>query len=179
MKTISWKNLALAAAFAGSLTITSSVLAASQPDAWVTSKVKLSLFTTENVGSTDINVDTMDGRVTLHGTVGSEAEKARAEQVARSIDGVREVRNMLAVVPPAKQDAVAAKDAEIEDRVEQALAADKSLSDSDIDVASVNGGIVVLEGSAATLSDHVRAVETARDVKGVRQVKSEVKSPTS
>jgi hypothetical protein len=53
------------------------------PDAWITTKVKIALLTTENVSALDVNVDTVDGRVTLHGSVGSAAEKARAEDVAR------------------------------------------------------------------------------------------------
>lgn len=176
MKHDTWKKLVLGAALVAGLGLAAPALSA-HPDAWVTAKVKLALFTAEGVSSNDINVDTLDGRVSLHGTVSSEAEKARAEKAAREIDGVREVRNMLAVVPAGKQEAVAAKDEDIETRAEDALEADRSLSDSDIDIASVNGGIVVLSGTAATLSDHVRAVEIVRGVKGVRQVKSQVKSP--
>jgi osmotically-inducible protein OsmY len=44
-------------------------------------------------------------------------------------------------------------------------------------VASVNKGVVVLSGTADTLSDHVRAVEDARGVPGVKRVSTEVKSP--
>lgn len=151
--------------------------AASTPDAWITTKIKLALLTTQGISSNDVSVDTIDGRVTLHGTVSSEQEKALADQAAHNVSGVQDVRDMLAVVPPHAQKAVAVADDQIQRRVEQALAADKSLGTSKITVASVNNGMVILTGHAATLSDHVQAVEDAHSVPGVRQVASEITSP--
>lgn len=150
---------------------------AATSDAWITTKVKMALLTTDGVSSTAINVDTIDGRVTLHGTVGSAGEKQKAEQSAQAINGVREVRNLLAVVAPAAQDAAAVADDKIETSVEAALERDPMLDDSDIEVASVNGGVVVLSGEAETLSDHLRAIEVARAVPGVRRVASQVQGP--
>ena len=150
---------------------------AATSDAWITTKVKMALLTTDGVSSTAINVDTIDGRVTLHGTVGSAGEKQKAEQSAQAINGVREVRNLLAVVAPAAQDAAAVADDKIETSVEAALERDPMLDDSDIEVASVNGGVVVLSGEADTLSDHLRAIEVARAVPGVRRVASQVQGP--
>ena len=150
---------------------------AATSDAWITTKVKMALLTTDGVSSTAINVDTIDGRVTLHGTVGSASEKQKAEQSAQAINGVREVRNLLAVVAPAAQDAAAVADDKIETSVEAALERDPMLDDSDIEVASVNGGVVVLSGEAETLSDHLRAIEVARAVPGVRRVASQVQGP--
>ena len=76
---------------AGALLLATSALAA-PPDAWVTAKTKMALLTTEGVSGTGINVDTVDGTVTLHGKVPSTAEKAKAEAEAKKIDGVKEVR---------------------------------------------------------------------------------------
>ena len=90
--------------------VTSSVLAvllgvalaaparAATPDAWITTKTKLSLLTTEGVSGMVFHVDTVHGRVTLQGRVPSAAEKAKAETVAHQIDGVTGVRNLLQVV---------------------------------------------------------------------------------
>ncbi|MGD9765866.1 MAG: BON domain-containing protein [Candidatus Binatia bacterium] len=172
-----WTRAAAGSALVAGLAMATPAWAADPPDAWVTTKAKLALLTTEGVSSTDVNVDTTDGKVTLHGTVGSEQEKARAEKAVRDVKGVKEVRNMLAVVPPAKQDAVAAKDDQVKEQVERALAADKSLADSSIKVSSVNNGAVVLSGTANSMSDHLTAVEDARRVPGVRRVASEIKSP--
>ena len=73
--------------------------AAEAPDPWLTTKVKLSLLSSEGVDGLDVNVDTVDGRVTLHGTAATASERAQAEQLARQVQGVREVRNLIQVVP--------------------------------------------------------------------------------
>ena len=94
---------------------------AATPDAWITTKVKMTLLTTEGVHSNAINVDTIDGRVTLQGTVDTQDEKARAGLAAQKVQGVRELRDLLQVVPPAHQDAVAESDEKIESNVRTAL----------------------------------------------------------
>ena len=147
------------------------------PDAWITTKVKLALITTEDVSATQVNVDTVDGKVTLHGTVGTAAEKTQAEAVARGIEGTSDVRNLLQVVKPSAQPEMKVTDSELKDRVSAALAKDAALHKSDIAVASVNKGVVLLSGTAQTLSDTLRAVEIASRVDGVRRVASEIKSP--
>lgn len=151
---------------------------ADQPsDAWITTKTKIALLTDDVVPGMDVNVDTFDGNVALHGAVGSEAEKMRAEEKAKSIAGVKKVRNLLAVVPEEARDAQAVEDAELERQVATVLNRDKALEDSDISVKSVNDGVIVLAGDAKTLSDHQRALEDARSIDGVRQVASEIQSP--
>lgn len=147
---------------------------AAPKDAWITTKAKLALLTTEGVSGTAISVDTIDSRITLHGKVTSDAEKQKAESVVGQIDGVTGVRNLLQVVPAPKENAVKASDDQIKRKVDQALAKDKSLSDSNIDVKSVNNGVVLLAGTAKTLSDHLRAVEVASRVPGVHRVVTEV-----
>src|SRR5215813_12126765 len=71
---------------------------AAPPDAWITTKAKMALLTTEGVSAMAVNIDTIDGQVTLHGKVASAAEKAKAEDAVKRIDGVRGVRNLLQVV---------------------------------------------------------------------------------
>lgn len=146
-------------------------------DPWITAKTKIALLTEKGVSSNDINVDTVDGVVTLHGTVSSPEEKARAEEAARKIEGVREVRNLLQVVPRRQEKVVAASDKEIKDRVEKALKNDTALKGSDIEVQSVNNGVVLLKGKADSVSDHLRAIQDAYAVTGVRKVETEVQSP--
>ena len=64
---------------------------AATPDAWITAKTKLALLTTEGISGTAIHVDTVLGRVTLHGKVTSAEEKANAEALAQEIVGVKPV----------------------------------------------------------------------------------------
>ena len=54
------------------------VRAADRPDAWITMTTKVSLMTTDGVSTKDLNVDTVNGVVTLHGKVATEAERAKA-----------------------------------------------------------------------------------------------------
>ena len=150
---------------------------AATPDAWITTKIKLALLTTEGVSGTAIKVDTVVGRVTLYGKVHSAEEKAKAETIARKVDGVQDVRNLLQVVAPEHEKAMQVSDDDLKQRVEQALQADPSLKSSNIAVQSVNQGVVLLGGTAKTLSAHLRAVEVAAAVPGVRRVASEIQSP--
>lgn len=66
-------------------------------DAWITTKVKADLLATADVAGTDIDVDTVDGVVTLTGTVKSQAEADKAESVAAGIEGVTQVDSRLTV----------------------------------------------------------------------------------
>ena len=149
----------------------------SMPDAWITTKVKTALLTADGVSASKVHVDTIDGLVTLHGKVGSATEKAKAEQAARSVKDAREVRNLLQVVAEPTKKMVEISDDALQKRVALVLSEDQALADSSIKVASVNKGVVLLSGSAKTLSDHVRALEDASRVDGVRRVASEIQSP--
>jgi hyperosmotically inducible protein len=170
-------RIALAAALA--LAVAPSASAAQQPDAWITTKVKIKLLTTEGLSSTGVNVDTVDGLVTLHGRVDTEAEKTKSAQVARQIDGVREVRNLIQIAPAHAKKQAAVADSALESKVAAKLKADPELADSSVKVESVKDGVVLLGGKAATLSDHYRAIDDASRVGGVRQVSSEIQSPDS
>lgn len=148
---------------------------ATTSDAWITTKAKMALLTTEGVSGTAVNVDTVNGLVTLHGKVSSEAEKAKAESAARGIEGVKNVRNLLQVVAPQREDAVEASDDKLKERVQNALKPHDAFDD--VSVQSVNKGVVLLAGKVNTLGDHLRAVEYAARVPGVKRVASEIKSP--
>ena len=69
--------------------------AADNPDAWVTMKTKVSLMTTEGVDTHDLNVDTVNGVVTLNGTVENADQKARAIAIAQGVSGVSSVKDNL------------------------------------------------------------------------------------
>jgi len=66
-------------------------------DQTVTARVKSALFADPNVSGFQVNVDTYQGVVSLSGFVDTAAQKARAEDVARQVSGVRQVQNNLSV----------------------------------------------------------------------------------
>jgi hyperosmotically inducible protein len=155
--------------------------AADTPDAWVTMKTKISLMTTEGVSTKDLNVDTVKGVVTLNGKVATEAEKAKAENVARRIDGAKDVKNLLQVVPSAQRAVVERSDDAIKTSVEAAFKANRRVSTSGIKVASVNQGVVLLSGKTTAFEAALESievadasVEVADAVGGVRRVSTEV-----
>lgn len=166
-------------ALAGALLVgtAQSAFAVQQPDAWITTKVKIALLTDQGLKTTGMNVDTVDGLVTLHGRVANDAEKVQAAKVARGIQGVRDVRNLLQIEPASGAKAAAVADDQLETKVSSALKADPALGNSSVKVVSVKDGIVLLGGKAATLGDHYRAIEVASRVDGVRRVASEIESP--
>jgi osmotically-inducible protein OsmY len=147
---------------------------ADAPDMWLTTKAKIALLTTDGIAVTGVNVDTVDGNVTLHGKVKTQAEKEKATLAVQSVDGVKNVSNLLQVVPDAFKAAVKASDTVIKDGVETALKSDKRVEG--VKVASVNNGVVLLAGKTGTLSEKLRAIELAWNVGGVSRVASEIET---
>lgn len=68
-------------------------------DSTITTKVKTAFATDKTVSAMRVHVETNQGIVRLSGNVGSMAEKRRAEEVARSIAGVKSVTNAITVQP--------------------------------------------------------------------------------
>lgn len=60
-------------------------------DTWITTKVKAELLTTKDVSGMEIKVETVNGVVTLSGTVASKVEADRAIAAAKGIKGVTRV----------------------------------------------------------------------------------------
>jgi hyperosmotically inducible protein len=146
-------------------------------DTWITTKIRIALMTTDGAGRNAVKVETERGKVTLHGTVDSEAVKEKAAATARGVGGVTDVRDLLQVVKESSQKSVKAADKDVNEAVERALKADKSLAG--IKVKSVENGLVFLDGSTASLAGELRAIETAYGVPGVRQVASGIETKKS
>ena len=68
-------------------------------DAGITTAVKAKFAEDKNVAATSISVETLKGTVQLSGFAKSQAEKDRAESLARSVKGVVSVRNSIVVRP--------------------------------------------------------------------------------
>src|SRR6476620_1671662 len=68
-------------------------------DSWLWFKMRAALLTTSDLRESTINVDVVNDVTTLKGTVATAAEKTKAEQVAKGIDGVKSVKNELKVAP--------------------------------------------------------------------------------
>ena len=66
-------------------------------DATITTRVKTALLNDPDIGALRIDVNTAGGVVTRSGDVKSKAEADRAVQVARKIQGVKDVRSSLRI----------------------------------------------------------------------------------
>lgn len=77
----------------------SSTIGQGANDSWLWFKTRAALLTTNDLRESTINVDVVNDVVTLKGTVENAAQKAKAEQVAKGIDGVKSVKNELKVAP--------------------------------------------------------------------------------
>lgn len=77
----------------------SSTIGSGANDSWLWFKTRAALLTTSDLRESTINVDVVNDAVTLRGTVETAAQKTKAEQVAKDIDGVKSVKNELKVAP--------------------------------------------------------------------------------
>lgn len=68
-------------------------------DVLIAAKVTTGLAADKNLGALKIKVDAHDGVVTLRGLAPSAAARARAEEIARNVQGVTAVNNQLSVQP--------------------------------------------------------------------------------
>lgn len=64
-------------------------------DVTLLTKIKADLLANKNVDGLDVNVDVKDGRVTLSGSASSEAERTKAESIAKGTKGVMSVENKI------------------------------------------------------------------------------------
>jgi osmotically-inducible protein OsmY len=143
-------------------------------DAWIATKAKIALLTTDGAGRTAVKMDTDKGKVTLHGKVESQAVKDKAEATVRKVDGVVSVRNLVQVVPESMEKMIKATDKEVKDGVEAALKNNKSLEDVRVD--SVDNGVVLLSGKTPTWDLKLLAIEVADRVPGARRVSSMIET---
>jgi hyperosmotically inducible protein len=71
-------------------------------DAAATTQIKSKLIGSDIVSAPNIHVETQNGVVQLSGFVSNYAQVREAEQLARSVNGVKRVINNLVVAPPPK-----------------------------------------------------------------------------
>lgn len=68
-------------------------------DSAITAKIKSKYLVEKNLSSFKVSVETKDNTVILSGFIDSAEQKARAEKIATSVDGVKSVKNALVVKP--------------------------------------------------------------------------------
>ena len=143
-------------------------------DSVLTSKVKVALIDDPTTKAGQINVETYRGVVQLGGFVDNAQQKAQATKVARSVTGVKEVRNDLLV--STKPHATTGQD--IDDSVLTTSVKAKLMDDSTTKAHEINvgtqKGVVQLTGFVDSTTMKARAGELARSVDGVKEVRNDL-----
>jgi hyperosmotically inducible protein len=143
-------------------------------DSVLTSKVKIALIDDPVTKAGQINVETYRGVVQLGGFVDNNQQKAQATKVARSITGVKEVRNDLHI--STKPHATAGQD--IDDSVITTSVKAKLMDDPTTKAYQINvgteKGVVQLTGFVDSTAMKTQAAAVARSVDGVKSVRNDL-----
>lgn len=134
--------------------------------------VKLALMADQRVAPYDIEVETKGQEVLLTGKVPSEAEKLASAEVARRVEGVQTVVNKLEVVKELQPALMRKQDQLVTECVKEVFKKSATLKVADFDVKTENG-VVELSGTTRFQVIVLEAAEAARQVPGVRAVKSD------
>jgi len=143
-------------------------------DSALTSQVKIALIDDPVTKAGQINVETYRGVVQLGGFVDNTEQKTQATKVARSVTGVKEVRNDLRV--STKPAATVGQD--IDDSMLTSLVKAKLVDDSTTKAYQINVGteqaVVQLTGFVDSTAMKTRAGDLARSVDGVKVVRNDL-----
>ncbi len=156
-----------------------SSLAQQFDDATLTAMVKSKLLWNSNTEGLDIDVDTQNGVVTLKGSARTAEAKELAGHLAQNTEGVERVNNHLSVSEAgttasqaqqaADETSRAISDAWITSKVKSSYLYDRQLDGLEISVET-KAGMVELSGSVLSMAEKELAIETARNIRGVRGV---------
>lgn len=149
-------------------------------DATITATVKSKLLWGKNTEGMDTDVDTRNGKVTLHGTAESAAAKELSGRMAMNTRGVSSVDNQLRVeeIKPvvvagdasAKEDnSQKFADSWITTKVKSTFMFSRNVESDDISVSTA-GGIVTLSGKVSSGAERELATELAQNIRGVNSV---------
>jgi len=143
-------------------------------DAWIDGKAESTLLFNGNLNSFDINTDVKNGTVILTGKVNNSVEKALAEELVSSLEGVTKVKNMLSIVDGKTQEEdvemmQSLKDSKIETVIKTRLLFESQVSGLDIEV-EVDNGIVTLFGKVKSDSERDLAIAIAKNTNDVKNV---------
>jgi len=149
---------------------TSASARASEMDERIESSAKQSYVFKTYLNNDAIKIQSMDGVVTLTGTVAEESSKSLAQETVASLPGVKSVDNQLELKGerPAEN-----SDVWISMQVKYSLLYNRHVNGINTQVF-VTDGIVTLRGEAESQAQKDLAGEYAKDIKGVKDVKNEM-----
>ncbi len=173
------------------------------PDTTHEAEISSTIALSPYLRASELHVSAQQGMVTLTGTVTEEVNKDLAKQIALAVNGVKEVDNQIVVVSEDVAPATLADGAHneivvnqdnpstagtipadvtqkghgiadgwITTKVKSSFMYSSRVDGSDITV-NTHAGVVSLGGRVSSDSERERAIELARNVRGVRSVNSD------
>src|SRR5262245_51639036 len=162
-------------------------------DAMLTARIKARMTADGRISPSRVDVDTLNGDVTLRGETPTQEEKDAAEEVARKVEGVRSVSNQI-IVNPAVAGTGIPSGVEIKQQAEKAISdvgqgVKKEAEDAFLmgeikarlaaagfgDVAvGVERGVVTLRGETSSDKDRIAVEAIVEKVKGVEKVDNQL-----
>ena len=136
-------------------------------DANIAEAVRRALEWDAQIPHERIQVAVSNGWVALHGTVGRQRDRENVERLARRLEGVRGVYNLVAVEPAAEL----ADD--VRDRIEEALRRRAQREAESIEV-QLHGGTLSLSGRLHTWGEKQAVLGALAQAPGVQRVEDRV-----
>lgn len=160
-------TVAVTAFLAGGMAFTAS---ASEIDSRIEASAKNSYVYKTYLQNDTITTRSMDGVVTLTGTVVEESHKAVAQETVANLPGVKSVDNQLVV---SGERPIENSNSWIGVKVKTALLFHRNVNAFKT-IVDVTDGVVTLKGVALSQAQKDLAGEYAKDVEGVKDVKNEM-----
>ncbi len=156
-------------------------------DTWLESKLETTYVFNPHINPFEIGVDVKNGVVNLSGAVDESVDKDLAEEIAKSLDGVKSVKNNI-IVEMGTSEKVrkerlaknersfgeAVSDSTITAQVKSKLLWNRQTDGFDINVTT-NSGVVTLGGVAGSSAIKELAERLAKNTSGVKKVENELK----
>jgi osmotically-inducible protein OsmY len=136
-------------------------------------RINEGLFYLDAILFGQIDVEVVQGRVLLTGSVGVADDRVRVAQVTWKVDGVKEVLNEVQVTNRGGL-LYYLKDAKITTQLRYLMLRDKEINDINFSVETVNG-VVYLMGIAISQSEIDKLTNHARNIAGVVKVINHVR----
>jgi hyperosmotically inducible protein len=162
-------------------------------DAMLTARIKARMTADGRISPSRVDVDTLNGDVTLRGETPTQEEKDAAVEVARSVEGVRSVSNQIIVNPAVAGTGIPSGE-EIKRQAEKAVSdvgegVKKGAEDAFLlgeikarlaaagygaVAVSVERGVVTLKGEASNEKDRIAAEAIVEKINGVEKVDNQM-----
>jgi hyperosmotically inducible periplasmic protein len=162
-------------------------------DALLTARVKAEMTADGRISPSRVDVDTLNGNVTLSGETPTQEEKSAAEEVASKVQGVRGVSNQIVVNPAVAGTGIPSGD-EMKQRAEKTVSNVEQGVKTEAQNAfllgsvkarlaaagyggvgvSADRGVVTLRGETSSDKDRIAAEAIVEKIKGVRKVNNQL-----